>query len=97
MTGPLISQVEARANRTPACQNLSDTHDHRPNAGEIIDAAIQSALRTIADTEAAMLESIVEDIGRNGSRWAAKQIMRLRQDLAGCRRELRELDRWGAQ
>lgn len=97
MTGPLINHVEARADRTPARHNLSDTHNHRPNAGEIIDTAIQCALRTIADTEAAMLESIVEDIGRNGSRWAAKQIMRLRKDLAGCRRELRELDRWGAR
>lgn len=97
MTGPRINHIEARASRTPAHQSLGESHDHRLNASEIIDAAIQSALRTIADRDAALLESIVEDISRNGSRWAAKEIMRLRQDLAGCRRELRELDRWGAQ
>lgn len=97
MTGPLINHVEARAHRVPARQNVSDSHDRRPNAGEIIDAAIQGALRTLADRDAALLESIVEDIRRNGSRWAANQIFRLRQDLARCRRELRDRDRGGAQ
>lgn len=97
MTGPRINHVEARASRTPVRQNVSDSHDHRPNAGEFIDTAIQSALRTIADRDAALLESIAEDISRNGSRWAANEIFRLRQDLARCRRELRDCDRWGAQ
>lgn len=90
MTGPHIHHVEARARRAPARQFVSDTSEHQPDDGLQAFAAITTMLDDVRLKHEALLCAIVEDIHRNGTRWAAKQIKRLREDLARCRRELRD-------
>lgn len=90
MTGPHIHHVEVRARRRPVRQFVSDTHEHRPDDGEQAFAAITTMLDNVRLKHEALLGAIVEDIHRNGTRWAASQIKRLREDLARCRRELRD-------
>lgn len=90
MTGPHRHHVEARARRLPTPrQFLADTHHHKPDAGEQTAAAINTMIEDIRRKHDALLGAIVEDIHRHGTRWAAKQIKTLREDLARCRRELR--------
>lgn len=93
MTGPYRHHVEARARRLPTPrQFLADTHHHKPDAGEQTAAAINTMIEDIRRKNEALLGAIVEDIHRNGTRWTALQIKRLREDLARCRRALQAAD-----
>jgi hypothetical protein len=60
-----------------------------PATNDPIDDAIRAMLDRIAARDAAMRDAVLEDIRRNGSRWAADEIIRLRRDLAAARAALR--------
>lgn len=91
MTGPHVHHVEARAKRQPVRQFVGDTHEHGPDDGAQIYASIVTILGSVAAKDEVLLGAIEEDIRRNGLRWAARTIKGLREDLAHCRRELREI------
>lgn len=88
--GPHIHHVEVRAKRQPARQFVSDTHEHRPDDGAQIYDGIRTMLERIVARDADAREKARAEINRNGTWWAADELIRLRADLARCRRELRE-------
>lgn len=88
MTGPRIHHVEARASHAPARQYVSETRDHKPDAGERLHAAIITMLERIAARDADARSKVFAEIKRNGRWWAADEIIRLREDLARARQDL---------
>jgi hypothetical protein len=62
----------------------------RPHDGAQIYDGIRTMLDRLAARDAEAHERVRAEIAANGTWWAAGEIVRLRSDLARCRRELRD-------